>query len=33
MIRIRILLARLCRRAALTPEQADDLARIKFPCC
>jgi hypothetical protein len=23
----------LRRKAALTPEQADQLAQIKFPCC
>ncbi|SPJ30872.1 hypothetical protein TRM7615_04409 [Falsiruegeria mediterranea M17] len=26
-------LTRLKRRCALSPEQADQLARIKFPCC
>ncbi len=24
---------RLCQKFALTPEQADHLAKIKFPCC
>lgn len=26
-------IARLRRRLALSPEQAEQLARIKFPCC
>lgn len=26
-------LTELRRKAALTPEQADQLAQIKFPCC
>lgn len=30
---IRVLIARLGRKFALTPEQANHLATIKFPCC
>ncbi len=30
---IRKIAARLRRKFALTPEQADHLATIKFPCC
>lgn len=26
-------LTKLCKSASLTPEQAEQLARIKFPCC
>ncbi len=26
-------LKRLCRKTALTPQQAEQLAQIKFPCC
>lgn len=33
MTRIQQLAARLRRHLALTPEQADQLAAIKFPCC
>lgn len=30
---IRTWISNLRRKAALTPEQADQLASIKFPCC
>lgn len=30
---MRRLLARLRRAVTLTPDQADRLAQIKFPCC
>lgn len=30
---IRATILRLRRKWALTPEQADQLAAIKFPCC
>ena len=30
---LKALAARLSAKCALTPEQADHLATIKFPCC
>ncbi len=30
---LRELLARLSRGARLTPDQADLMAKVKFPCC
>ena len=30
---LRRLWAKMTRSVELTPEQADQLARIKFPCC
>ncbi len=33
MTTLRKWIARLRRKAALTPEQAEQLASIKFPCC
>lgn len=33
MIKIKQVIARWRHKLALTPEQADQLAAIKFPCC
>jgi len=33
MTRIRQIISRLRRKLALTPEAADHLATLKFPCC
>ncbi len=33
MKRLTQIIAHLRRKSALTPEQADHLATIKFPCC
>lgn len=33
MTRVRLFVSRIARKIALTPEQAEQLARLKFPCC
>lgn len=33
MNKIRTFIGRLRRKLAMTPEQAETLASIKFPCC
>jgi len=33
MRKLKAIIARLRRKYALTPEQAETLASIKFPCC
>lgn len=33
MIAIKRFAARLCQKLTPTPEQAEQLAAIKFPCC
>ena len=33
MKKLRKIAARIGRKWALTPEQADHLATVKFPCC
>ena len=33
MKQLRKTIARLLRKVTLTPEQSDQLAQIKFPCC
>ena len=33
MTKLKTFVARLRRKWALTPEQAEQLAKVKFPCC
>jgi|GEM_PF-869365 len=33
MLKLKDLLSRLRRSCLMTPEQSDQIARIKFPCC